>query len=567
MERISLGAIKVKNIVIYRVDLDSKELNSFIKRNDKELQCTKTERGNIYLEGTDIILQEWDKYKVKSLDDSFNEKDFIKIGEYGSENYGVLLFKNCVGIAYFKEVRLLIESSKISAKEMDDLIDVVNSYIINLSYDYNQSTFSEIERDKLKRTDLDYHVYLLIHNAFKTKKLADNIFSNFKLIENNPNRLMTYEIEYDNIAYVKEISEEALIDIFSGNSVLVPCRNNNIKLSAKLTDGHRRYLPQEVMYEEIVDSFDNPENRFIKYFLEWCLQLLEKFQNNFISQESFRNQELIEYNKIHIGKLKTLLNRSFLIKVGNMNNIPMYSTVLTRRDGYRQLFHLYLGIKSLPTIANDSENIEEIIENKSLDVLYENYCFFGLAQILAGIYGEKLDKKKFRVFKSEFSKTLEKKTNSNFFEYRANAFYPTIRIHYNKNYVSESYSKSFDPDIAIEIYNDDNEMVAIYVLDSKFKANLRSVIEEDEFGELTEKEMKKYKYDDISKMHTYRDAIKLAKGAFVLYPGTVSEMFFADETADKKFLYGVGAFILRPGNNNDLENIKPVLKDLLSQYK
>ena len=164
MERISLSAIKVQNIIIYRADLDSKELNSFIKRKDKELHCDKTRRGNIFLEGSDIVLQEWDKYKVKSLDDSFNEKDFIKVGEYGSENYCVLLFKNCVGIAYFKEVRLLIESSKISAKEMDDLIDVVNSYIINLSYDYNQSTFSEIERDKSKRTDLDYHVYLLIHN-------------------------------------------------------------------------------------------------------------------------------------------------------------------------------------------------------------------------------------------------------------------------------------------------------------------------------------------------------------------------------------------------------------------
>ena len=245
----------------------------------------------------------------------------------------------------------------------------------------------------------------------------------------------------------------------------------------------------------------------------------------------------------------------------------MYSTVLTRRDGYRQLFHLYLGIKALPAIANDSENIEEIIENKSLDVLYENYCFFGMAKILASIYGEKLDKKKFRVFKSEFSKTLEKQTNSNFFEYRSNAFYPTIRIHYNKNYVSESYSKSFDPDIAIEIYNDNNEMVAIYVLDSKFKANIRSVIEEDEYGELTEKEKKKYKYDDISKMHTYRDAIKLAKGAFILYPGTVSEIFYADEAVDKKLLYGVGAFMLRPGNNNDFENIKPVIKDLLSLYK
>ena len=206
-------------------------------------------------------------------------------------------------------------------------------------------------------------------------------------------------------------------------------------------------------------------------------------------------------------------------------------------------------------------------ENKSLDVLYENYCFFGIAQVLAEIYGEKLDKKKYRVFKTEFSKTLEKQTNSNFFEYKENEQLPTIRVHYNKNYVVESYSKAFDPDISLEIFNGNNEMQAIYIFDSKFKAQISSVLEETETGELTELEKRKYKYDDISKMHTYRDALKLAKGAFILYPGTIDEIFYADETKDKSLLYGVGAFKLRPGKKEDLSSLEPILKTLLTLYK
>ena len=80
-----------------------------------------------------------------------------------------------------------------------------------------------------------------------------------------------------------------------------------------------------------------------------------------------------------------------------MQSIPMYSTVLTRREGYRQMYSLFLGLKSLPEVDNDSENIKELLENKSLDVLYENYCYFGMSEMVARIYGQSLDKKKYRV--------------------------------------------------------------------------------------------------------------------------------------------------------------------------
>jgi len=561
------NAVRVTDVVIYRQGLDKEELANFIKSKATILPGSETSRGNIYVEADQIILQEWDKYKVKSLGCNFEEKDFTRCGDYGDDGFGTLIFKNCVGKATFKGIKLSIISSKITAEEMDLLIDVVNSYIINLSYDYNQATFSEIDRDLSKKTDLDYHIYLMVHNALKTSELGNNIFSNIRLIENNPCRQMISEIEYENIATVKEISEDALIDIFSGNVELISCVNPHNRLAKKLVNGRNHYLPKEILYEETIDSFDNPENRFIKYFIKWCVNLLEKFQDRFTHQPDFINQELIEYNKKHIGKLKMILNQSFLKNVGEMQNIPMYSTILTRRDGYRQLFHLYLGIKALPTIDSDRDNLEEMIENKSLDVLYENYCFFGMSRLLSEIYGEKLNKKKYRVQKSDFAKTLEKQTDSNFFEFERTGQLPRIRIHYNKNYVSESYSKSFDPDISVEIFNMSDELYAIYVFDSKFKANISNYMEEDEAGDLTEKERKKYKYDDISKMHTYRDALRLAHGAFILYPGTETEIFYENEEVDQDLLYGVGAFVLSPGRESDLSAIKPYVEKLLRKYK
>ena len=475
-----------------------------------------------------------------------------------------LLFKNCIGIAKFKGLLVDIESSKISSDEMDRLVSVVNTYIVNLSFDFNQATFSSIRREKKKKTDLDYHIYLLVHNALSSEDNSVNIFKNFSLIQHNPCRTTKSNVYYEDISLVKELSDETLCDVFLGSSNFKKYAGKGNKLADKLTVDGQRYLPQEVLFEETKDSFDNPENRFIKYFINWCLGIIERFNELFVSQEYFRNTELIEANLLNIKKLKLLLRQTFLNNVGEMQAIPMYSTILTRRDGYRQIYSLFLRLKSMPEVKNDSENIRELLENKSLDVLYENYCYFGMSEMIADIYSQKLDKKKYRVQKTNFSKSLEKKTDSNYFEFERTDKLPKVRVHYNKNYVVESYSKSFAPDISLEIFDSYDILTAMYVFDSKFKATILEIISEDD--ETYEK--RKYKYDDISKMHTYRDALKVAYGAFILYPGTEDEIFYLDEEPlHRDLLYGVGAFKLGPGRKSDFTHIRHYIERLLRLYK
>lgn len=137
-------------------------------------------------------------------------------------------------------------------------------------------------------------------------------------------------------------------------------------------------------------------------------------------------------------------------------------------------------------------------------------------------------------------------------------------MHYNKNYVVESYSKSFDPDISLEIFDSHDILSAMYVFDSKFKATISETTSDDD--ETYEK--RKYKYDDISKMHTYRDALKAAHGAFILYPGTEDEIFYLDEEpSHRDLLYGVGAFKLGPGRKFDFTHIRYYVEKLLKLYR
>jgi len=372
---------------------------------------------------------------------------------------------------------------------------------------------------------------------------------------------MTSSIEYNNISNMTELSDEAIVEIFSGTSALQQYNGENIMIAEKLSDGYRKYLPKEIMYEEIVDTFDNAENRFVKFFLKWCLKIITAFQKDFLKEDNFINVELIENNDKHIKKLKIILQQSFLKNVGELQSIPMYSNVLTRRDGYRQIFQFYLGILSIPINADQTLEIKELLENKPLDILYENFCYFSISDIIATIYKQKLEKKKYKVLQTEYTKAMEKKTNSNYFVFDRTKELPKIEVHYNKTYTKESYSKSFDPDISIEIFDEFDNLNAIYVFDAKFRTNIYELnIGEDIV------ERKKYKYDDINKMHTYKDALRLAKGAFVLYPGTDDELFFESDE-DKDLLYGVGGFGLRPVQKLDLDKIKIIIEKLLMKYK
>jgi hypothetical protein len=113
-----------------------------------------------------ITLYEWKKYKVKALKGKvFNSAFFNGIGEYGTDNFGFLKFKNRLGIAFFDCVRLDIVSKKITREQYDKMTEMVNKYVSSLSYDFNQSTMERIVRIGAKEQTLSitFICLLLMH--------------------------------------------------------------------------------------------------------------------------------------------------------------------------------------------------------------------------------------------------------------------------------------------------------------------------------------------------------------------------------------------------------------------
>ena len=66
-----------------------------------------------------------------------------------------------------------------------------------------------------------------------------------------------------------------------------------------------------------------------------------------------------------------------------------------------------------------------------------------------------------------------------------------------------------------------------------------------------EETKRKFKYGDLYKMHTYKDAILKTEGAYVLYPGDDCKIFKVNENEP---IPSVGAFPLTPGKNGEEEH-------------
>jgi hypothetical protein len=96
-----------------------------------------------------------------------------------------------------------------------------------------------------------------------------------------------------------------------------------------------------------------------------------------------------------------------------------------------------------------------------------------------------------------------------------------------------SYSHTLRPDIVI---SKDNQ---ILIFDARFKGQRGGFYGEDDDGKISS-----WKEEDIDKMHTYQEAIRGARGAYILYPGEKSIIFSAPDSEGP--WDGVGALPLKP---------------------
>jgi predicted component of viral defense system (DUF524 family) len=261
--------------------------------------------------------------------------------------------------------------------------------------------------------------------------------------------------------------------------------------------------------------------------LYWCDEL-ERLN---ILKEDSSHKKQIERLRNYVRYLRA---DPLFADVGEMTIFPASSQVLLKRDGYRECLHIYrlLHLARIPIF----NNIQEAIDNRRIDQLYEFWCFFKLSEMLAKVINREGAKPVFRI-KEGPQGGLARETEADLGE--------GYKLVYNKT--CEGYTFNFRPDFSL--IKDKNLEV---VFDAKFRFDLMELdkdLKNLEAEAIREGNLEKVvKVDDVYKMHTYRDALQ-CRASIVVYPGdnpSTEVMFYHSENKnfnDKRVKIGLSSIL------------------------
>jgi len=511
-----------------------------------------------------LSIKEWETYYVKFYGDEvpngFGSAPFYKKPFPGK--LFEINFKNYVGLTRIGDISLKIENKKIGDELYDSILDYVTGKYAGLIFSFDTSAGFGYRKDKPGQ-DIPYLQYL-----FLKKYLLDqspNLDEITGLILSRPNRKMLSETQKCSVGEIDYLDITFALNLFSRTDRLNTLRKGHPLLSSRLGQvihvrtGKNLY-PSETEKTRKYYTLDTNENRFIKFFLKELLKKLNSFEPA-ISNTSgtYLNPGISENTKLIKKKIRYFLSNPMWHDVGQMIFLPIQSTVLQRREGYRHLFRLFSLLQLVTRYQFFAEDFRDLIEIKNVPALYEYWCFFIVKDILETrlqpvghtvvVPPSDIEQKVREGIAIDYENDIKLLYNVSS---SGSAGADINRPDMSGYQTSESYSHTFIPDIVI--VKDNKEKL---ILDAKYKGK-----EEygGFYGEEKEGTIDSYKEEDLNKMHTYRDAIQNAVGAFALYPGKKTVIFPSHDAG--RICQGIGALPLRPvpGGKTNPENIADLAK-------
>ena len=517
-----------------------------------------------------LKIEEWKSYYVKfygeEVPNSFRNALFYKKPFQGK--LFEINFKNYVGHTRIGNVAIKVENKKIGDELYDSILDSVTQKYAGLVFSFGTAVGLEYKKGEAGQ-DTPYLQYL-----FLKKYLLDqspNLDEITGLILSRPNRKILSETYKCSISEVDYLDLTLALDIFLRADTMGTLRKGHPLAFSRLGQliyertGKNLY-PSEAKKTRKYYSLDTNENRFVKYFLKELLKSLGSFETTITNKpDTYLNPDILENTRILEKKVGYFLSNPMWHDVGDMTFLPIQSTVLQRREGYRHLFRLFSLLQLVTRYQFSDQDLRSLIEIKDVPTLFEYWCFF----IVKDILDSRLKPIRYAVIVPP-SGTEQKVRQGIAIDYEgeitllynlsfAGSMGADIRQPDISNYLtSESYSLSLRPDIVI-IRNGKEKLI----LDAKYKGKNG---DNGFYGKESNGFIDTPKEEDLVKMHGYRDAIKHVIGAFALYPGNKPIIYPVHEA--KSIFQGVGALPLRPvpggkPNPEHIANLERAIDDFI----
>jgi predicted component of viral defense system (DUF524 family) len=339
-----------------------------------------------------------------------------------------------------------------------------------------------------------------------------------------------------------------------------------------------RSLPEELPVVRARANLDNAPNRFVKFALtRWRAAAFQLGQVLERERETAPVQRGLLEVKAVVARLDAWLSAPLFREVGELDRFPGGNPVLLRREGYRELFGAFARFEAASRLSWQVGEERFGGGLRNVATLYEYWCFFTLAKVVARAGGVQLDLRTLVEVRPDGLAVALARGEQQVVRGSSSRLGRTLALElwFNRTFAPDderasSWTRPMRPDLSlrVSVSGSGPELPPVWLhFDAKYRVEqLAEVIgtpDEVVSRDLDTAMPGEAKRDDLLKMHAYRDAIRRSAGAYVLYPGSQAEDF----RAYHELLPGLGAFALQPteaGPARGEEALARFLSDVLT---
>lgn len=335
------------------------------------------------------------------------------------------------------------------------------------------------------------------------------------------------------------------------------------------------------------ETYDIPENRFIKFALELFLNFSYRIRNHINANERLQREATLVINT-----LENYLSSDFFRELSLPVFLKLNSPVLQRKEGYREIFRIWLMFDLAARLI--WEGGEDVYRGGKKDIatLYEYWLFFELLETFSRI---------FRLEPGDLEKLIQKTDESleinlrqgrhvalqGIYERRGRNL--KVRFSYNRTFSRAgnsypepgSWTVSMRPDYTLSVWPQElseqeaerKELIVHIHFDAKYKVeNIVDLFKDADTDdpdyykkEKEENRQDVYKRGDLLKMHAYKDAIRRTEGAYILYPGDQDMVM----KGFHEIIPGLGAFPVKPkkDGNSGINYLQEFVEEVMDHFQ
>lgn len=424
-----------------------------------------------------------------------------------------------------------------------------------LSFDCLRRTYHSFDRQPEGDTS-----DLIWWNLFKAEE--DGLIRACKLILNRPRRRLTRRVEYlraEQLTYLSPQTENEFLE-------------------------HQNEPERLYRVERYDMTNDTPENRFFKHALKTIAakhRRLGEYLKGITDISESERGKIVEMDTA----FRRMLANPFFRGVGPYKGMKQTSMVLQQAPGYAAIARIYAILKAAYEIHEGLLKLQ----TKSIDRLYEIWCFLTVKEIVKNSFEPDVDVSfNYPSLHGKFVKNLQTGTKSRVV-FRAADGTELAEVAYNPK-AEEQGDHGIDentrivtgvtagaherPDIVLRLtkpVGGEKDFKLTYLFDAKYRIEGRYVTRGISTVDYPPQ-------DAIDQLHRYRDAIyyqqkmmdgsaKLKKeviGGYVLFPGNGDPL----EVQKARFMesrkaVNIGAFPLKPGDSQNRAYLESFIKELL----